>query len=271
MQVPIKVGGEVFGVFSADFVKPHHITPEELNRLILLAQRAALAIKNAQIFEQTHEIAITEERNRLARELHDAVTQSLFSASLIAEALPSVLESNPVEGQELLTELRQLNRGALAEMRTLLMELRPSALIESHLEDLLRQLAEAATGREGIPITVTTNGYSELPPDVHIALYRMAQEALNNALKHARATEISIILKKVGGTSSIPYAPQSEVIELYVNDNGRGFNPEHISSDHLGLNIMRERAASIGAEVNIQSQNGNGTSVQIVWKEDNHD
>ncbi len=194
-----------------------------------------------------------------------------FQASLIAEALPGVLESNPAEAQELLTELRQLNRGALAEMRALLMELRPSALIESHLEDLLRQLAEAATGREGIPITVTTNGYSELPPDVHIALYRMAQEALNNALKHARATEIFIILKNVHGTGLNFETPERVVVELSVIDNGRGFNPEHIPSDHLGLNIMRERAASIGAEVNIQSQPGNGTCVRIIWKEDNHD
>ena len=219
--MPIKVGGEVFGVFSADFVKPHRITIEELNRLVLLAERAALAIKNAQIYEQTHEIAVTEERNRLARELHDAVTQSLFSASLIAEALPGILESNPKEGQELLTELRQLNRGALAEMRALLVELRPSALIESHLEDLLRQLAEAATGREGIPITVTTNGYSELPPDVHIALYRIAQEALNNALKHARATEISIILKNNHGSGPNLDLPTRMCIELSVIDNGR--------------------------------------------------
>jgi ligand-binding sensor domain-containing protein/signal transduction histidine kinase len=265
MQVPIKVGGEVFGVFSADFIKPHTFENDELRLLMSLAQRAALAIQNAQIYEQTQEKAITEERNRLARDLHDAVTQTLFSASLIADALPKAFEEDMKEGMELLSELRQLNRGALAEMRALLMELRPIALAESHLEDLLRQLGEAAAGREGIPVTVQTNGRYELPVDVNIALYRIAQEAINNSLKHARADQIAIKLAKYSSFATEASSESEPGIQLTVKDNGRGFDLENIPADHLGLKIMRERAQSIGAQLTIESQEGKGTEVSVLW------
>src|SRR5690606_736085 len=136
LQVPVKVGGEIFGVFSADYVEPRQIGETELRMLASLAERAAMAIQNAQIFEATQAQAIVEERSRLARELHDAVTQTLFSASLLAEALPGIYANDPAEGNLLLGELRQLSRGALAEMRTLLMELRPSALAEAKMDEL---------------------------------------------------------------------------------------------------------------------------------------
>jgi signal transduction histidine kinase len=155
-------------------------------------------------------LAVIEERSRLARELHDAVTQTLFSASLIAEILPELWEIDPDEGRELLDELKQLSRGALAEMRTLLLELRPAALVEASLEDLLRQLAEAVTGREGVPVEVTIEGQCRLEPDVHVALYRIAQEALNNVVKHAQAGHVEVSLKcalsadRFGRTSPLP-------------------------------------------------------------------
>jgi signal transduction histidine kinase len=194
------------------------------------------------------------------------VTQTLFSASLIAEALPTAFKSNPEEGLDLLSELRQLNRGALAEMRALLMELRPSALEEANLEDLLRQLGEAAAGREGIPVKVQTNGHCDLPPDVHIALYRITQEALNNALKHARAKQISI---KLATTFPVTNNFKTEIrhgVQLTICDDGRGFDPSNIPSDHLGLNIMRERALSIGANLTIDSKEGKGTQVTVLWE-----
>lgn len=266
MQVPIKVADEVFGVFSADFLQPNSFGEEDLRMLISLAQRAAQAIQNAQLYNETQEKAVAEERNRLARELHDAVTQTLFSASLIAEALPTAFDSDPEEGRELLNELRQLNRGALAEMRALLMELRPSALEEANLEDLLRQLGEAAAGREGIPVTVLTNGHQNLPPDVHIALYRIAQEALNNALKHARASHISIDLKPLHSVAGNLQNDHPDGIQLTISDDGRGFDPLHTPSDHLGLKIMRERAHAIGADLTIQSKLGKGTRVDILWE-----
>ncbi|HZD56242.1 MAG TPA: cache domain-containing protein, partial [Anaerolineales bacterium] len=147
MLFPIKTGGKIFGVFDVNYLEPRAFGEEEKRSFLALAQRAALAIENAQLYEQAQLAATIEERQRLARDLHDAVTQSLFSSSLIAEVLPRLFERNPEEGHKRVEELRQLTRGALAEMRTLLMELRPSALEEAELTDLLRQLREAFVGR----------------------------------------------------------------------------------------------------------------------------
>jgi GAF domain-containing protein len=141
MQVPIKVGGEVFGVFSADFIQPHTFGSEDLRLLMSLAQRAALAIQNAQLYEQTQEKAIAEERNRLARELHDAVTQTLFSASLIAEALQLLYSDRMTDASSMNCATRTGARPKCA----LLLELRPSALPTS-TEDLLRQLEKQPPG-----------------------------------------------------------------------------------------------------------------------------
>ncbi len=158
MHVPIKLKDRVFGVFNIDYTSSHAFSEDERRLFIALAQRAALAIENAQLYEQAQLAATIEERQRLARELHDAVTQTLFSSSLIAEVLPRLWERDPEQGLQRLEELRQLTRGALAEMRTLLMELRPSALVEAELGDLLRQLGEAFTGRARLPVDLQVNG-----------------------------------------------------------------------------------------------------------------
>ena len=134
------------------------------------------------------ELAASKERQRLARDLHDAVSQTLFSASLIAEVLPRTFQKDPDEGRRRLDELRQLTRGALAEMRMLLLELRPAALAEADLPDLLRHLAEAITGRARVPVEVELQPCTNLPPDVRINFYRIAQEALNNVAKHSGAS-----------------------------------------------------------------------------------
>jgi signal transduction histidine kinase len=224
---------------------------------------------------------VVSERSRLARELHDAVTQTLFSASLIAETLPRSLERDREKGRRLLKELRQLSRGALAEMRTLLLELRPAALIEANLGDLLQQLAEAATGQGGVPVTVTVEGKCALPPDVHVALYRIAQEALNNAVKHAQAGQVAVHLRCVapvgmedGGTRTVDEA-QAQMenakggsVELTIRDDGWGFDPERVPPERLGLSIMQERAQAIGATLTVQSQPGQGTEVIVIWTEE---
>jgi two-component system, NarL family, sensor histidine kinase LiaS len=240
---------------------------EHLNRMAVQLQK---------LLEERQEVAVFEERSRLARDLHDAVTQTLFSASLIAETLPEIWESDRQEGQELLGELRRLSRGALAEMRTLLLELRPAALVEANLGDLLRQLAEAVTGRTGIPVLVKVEKEGGecliiqvpiLPPDVHVALYRIAQEALNNVVKHAHADEVTVHLCCATSSADIDKAPRKRV-ELQVRDNGRGFDPSCIPPDRLGLGIIRERAQAIGAELTIESQPGRGTQLVVVWKEE---
>jgi two-component system sensor histidine kinase ChiS len=208
--------------------------------------------------------AVAAERSRLARDLHDVVTQTLFSASLVAEALPTSWERDPEEGRQLLKELRQLTQGALAEMRTLLLELRPAALIEADLGDLLRQLAEAAIGREGIPITVTVEGECSLPSDVHITLYRIAQEALNNVTKHARANQVTMSLSCVL-SQSLSRAGEGKTVTLSIRDDGCGFDLDDVPPDRMGVRGMRERAHTIGAALTIESGIGRGTEIVVVW------
>ncbi len=250
-----KLGGQV------DFNK------DDLELLVGFANQAAIAIENAQLYQTAQHVAVMEERNRLARELHDAVTQTLFSASLIAEALPSAWEKDPVKGTRLLQELRSLSRGALAEMRTLLLELRPAALTETHLEDMLRQLAEAANGREGIPVDVIIDGEGSLPPEVHVAMYRIAQEALSNAIKHARANRISIRLSYGWRDQNESPRASDLCVLLSIIDDGRGFDPSQTPHHGLGLEIMQERAQSSGIRLSIISHPGEGTQITAAWEQ----
>lgn len=254
MHVPIKVKGQLFGVFNFNYLTPHTFSEDERRLFIALAQRAGMAIENAQLYERAQFVATVEERQRLARELHDAVTQTLFSSSLIADVLPRIWERNPDEGRRRLEELRQLTRGALAEMRTLLLELRPAALVEVELNDLLRQLGEAFTGRSRIPIQVEVDADLQIPPDVKVGLYRIAQEALNNIAKHAGASQVTLLVRS-----------QEKGLTLSIEDNGVGFNPDGISSEHLGLKIMNERSKEIGAYLTIDSRIGSGTRVSVQW------
>jgi PAS domain S-box-containing protein len=215
---------------------------EELNKANeLLQQKAA------------HE-AVTAERTRLARDLHDAVTQTLFSATLIADVLPDIWNMNEEEGRRRLGELRLLTRGALSEMRTLLVELRPNALVEVPLPTLLRQLSEALTGRARIDIQFSFEGERTLPPDVQVAFYRIAQEALNNVVKHSKASQAAVMLRL------------GEQVRLSITDDGDGFDPSSVTADHLGLKIMCERSDAIGAKLNLYSEPGEGTQVAITWQ-----
>jgi len=262
VAVPVKVKEKIIGVLNVESDRRDAFDESDVVVLQSLANQAAVAIENARHYEQAQRVATLEERQRLARELHDAVTQTLFSASLISEALPAVWQIDQGEGRQLLTELQQLSRGALAEMRTLLMELRPTALTEANLGDLLRQLAEASTGRTGLPVRVTVEGAYAPPADVHVALYRIAQEALNNVVKHARASQVDIRLD----CRSAPSPEQRRRVELCVNDDGRGFDPSRVPPDRLGLGIIRERAQAIGATLRIESQPQRGSQVLVVWE-----
>jgi nitrate/nitrite-specific signal transduction histidine kinase len=258
LTVPIKVKDDVIGVLDVQSDRLNAFDGTDLAVLESLAQWAALAMENARLVEQTEELAAVRERSRLARELHDAVTQTLFSASLIAEALPSCWEKDPMEGQVLLSELRQMTRGALAEMRTLLMELRPAALAETSLRDLLHQLAEAFIGREGADVVIDVDDACDLPAEVHISLYRIAQEALNNVVKHARASQVTITLV-------CNSANHHASAELVVRDNGRGFSASQVLPDCLGLAIMEERAQAISGHLEVNSRPGEGTEVRVRW------
>ncbi len=181
MGLPLTVKDRTVGLLALHCSKPDYYTARQADLSLAFANQAAIAIENARLHEQAQGLAAVEERQRLARELHDAVSQTLFSASLSAEVLPRLWERNQDEGRRCLDELHRLTRGALAEMRALLLELRPAALTEVGLGDLLHQLAEAITNRARLPVKLAVDRPCPLPPDVQVALYRIAQEALNNA------------------------------------------------------------------------------------------
>ncbi|MGD2079335.1 MAG: GAF domain-containing protein, partial [Chloroflexota bacterium] len=253
LAVPLVIKDELFGSLSFHYRKPRHFLGEEVHLAGAFGDQAALAIENARLHEQAERSAVVEERNRLARELHDAVTQTLFSASLIADVLPRLWEKDPAEGRRRLEELRELTRGALAEMRAMLLELRPSALAQYSLADLLRQLAEAHAGRARLPVDVAVEGEEiALPEATQSALYRIAQESLNNVAKHAGSCRVQMILA---------YEPDQVI--LSIEDDGRGFDPARIGAQSLGLGIMRERAEKIDGALTIESEIGSGTRVMV--------
>jgi nitrate/nitrite-specific signal transduction histidine kinase len=252
--VPMLARGRVLGVLSVVGERGRQFKAEEVALLTSIASQVGVAVENAQLHEQAQQAAALRERQRLARDLHDAVTQTLFSAGLIAEVLPRLWERNPQEGRRQLEELRLLTRSAMAEMRTLLLELRPAALVGMQLGDLLRQLAEVTTGRARVPVTVTVEGQQSLSPDIQVALYRIAQEALNNVAKHAGASQATVSLDCQPGGG-----------KLCISDDGQGFDLEAIPRESLGLGIMRERAEAVDATLTVESEIGRGTQVTVVW------
>jgi GAF domain-containing protein/HAMP domain-containing protein len=266
LGVPMLYGDRVLGAIIVGSYQRAVFDEGHEQILTTIANQAAVALENARLYEQAQQLAVMEERQRLARELHDAVTQTLFSASLIAEALPDLWSLDQDEGKELLTELRQLNRGALAEMRTLLLELRPAALAEASLDDLLRQLGDATTGRSGVPVNLFVEGQIDLPAEVHVTLYRIAQEAMNNVVKHAGPCQVEVRLRRT--LVEAADAGQSEIrAELEVIDDGCGFDRSTIPPDRLGLGIIRERVHAIGATLSLQSQPGHGTRIAVTWQQ----
>ena len=254
LAVPIVSKDQVYGGMLLYYAEPRVFCEDEVELAVAFADQAALAVENSRLRDQIKRAAASAERYRLARDLHDAVTQTLFSASLIAEAMPRVWESRPEEAQRGLEELRHLTRGALAEMRTMLVELRPAALTEKPLDELLRHLTEAMTSRTRVPITLTVEGDSSLNPVLQVALYRIAQEALNNVAKHAGASQATVDLHCRGGD-----------VALDIRDDGCGFDPGDIRPDRIGMGVMRERAESVGAVLKIDSQPGRGTQVMVHW------
>jgi len=262
LSVPIEIRDEIYGSLTLYFVKRHKLNDDELDLAIDFSIQAALAIDNARLRLRIQQDAVAQERNRLARELHDSVTQNLFSASLIAETLPKVMERDHEKGLEGLQELQLLTRGALAEMRSLLLELRPHAIEDSRLEELLKQVAEAASGRLRKTVAFAFEGEGKLPVDVSLTFYRITQEAVNNIIKHAEANTISIklIYESTGADGSCKKA------KLTIVDDGRGFSEIKKSSGHFGFTIMKERAESIGARLTINSKPDQGTSIQLIWE-----
>ena len=254
MWVPLAVKGQIIGGMGIARAGPDAFTTHQANLALTMANQAAIAMINAQLYEQAQTVAALQERQRLAQNLHDAVNQSLFSASLIAEVLPRVWERDEDEGRRSLEDLRRLTRGAMAEMRGLLVELRPMVLTDTEVGDLLQQLGDALTGRSNIPVTVTVTGPGLLPAEIQVLFYRLCQEALNNVAKHSRASQVQITLRYDAGA-----------VELRISDDGRGFDPMNIPAGHYGLSMMHERAEAVGAQLIVASWPGKGTEITVRW------
>jgi two-component system nitrate/nitrite sensor histidine kinase NarX len=255
MWVPLAVKGRVLGGVGVAHRRRNYFTSHHADLAISVANQAAITMINAELYRRAQAIAVLEERQRLARNLHDAVNQSLFSAGLIAEVLPRLWDRDQELARKSLEDLRRLTRGAMAEMRALLAELRPATLSDADLGDLLRLLGNAFTGRTNIPATVTAAGQGVLPAEVQVAIYRVCQEALNNVAKHSRAGSVEIDLKQ-----------EDALIELSIRDDGQGFDPGLSPSGHYGLSMMQERAEAAGAFLSITSRPGQGTEITIRWK-----
>jgi len=277
LSVPLIIKQDVVGAMNLYYANPRVFEQEEIELAVSFCDQTALAIENARLRERAQEDAIAAERNRIARELHDSVTQTIFSASLIAEVLPTVWTLDPLEAQNGLDDLRKLARGALAEMRTLLLELRPIGLGEVGLEDLLKQLAAGVSGRIRAEVKIGVQGVAILPTDVKLAFYRIAQEALNNAAKHSGADHVDIEIKSTLPLTSrkrkkagFLQAVFSQSVFMSIRDNGCGFDPRSVVGEHLGLGIMRERASNMHIALSIKSKPGAGTEISLQWPQLEH-
>lgn len=256
MWVPVAVKNRVVGSVGVAHVERDYFTAHHADLALTVANQAAIALVNAELFEHAQALAAMQERQRLAQNLHDAVNQSLFSAGLIADVLPRLWDRDQDEARKSLVDLRRLTRAAQAEMRALLAELRPSALTDTDLGDLLHLLGNALAGRVNIPVVVTVAKEVVLPAEVQVAFYRICQEALNNITKHAKASQVEIDLQHADGA-----------VELRVHDDGKGFEEGPVLAGHYGLSMMRERAEAVGAVLTITSQPGHGTELSLHWKE----
>lgn len=256
LAVPLSVKNEVYGGIVLYYTQAREFSEEEIGLAVSFADQVALAIENARLFDQAEQAGILEERQRLARELHDSVTQALYGVTMFAEAAARSLTAGKVDlATDHLNELRSTAQEALQEMRLLLFELRPPVLEEEGLVTALQIRLEAVERRSGLVTELKVEGDEELslPAKVEDGLYRIAQEALNNALKHAQAQRISVCLN---------LDPHNVTLE--IADDGRGFDPVTIRERAgLGLRGMKERAVQLGACLTINSQPDHGTKIKV--------
>jgi signal transduction histidine kinase len=260
MGIPLMQKGKTMGLLSLSIDEPNFYTEEQANLAMALASQAAVAMENAKLYQQAQEAAAMQERARLARELHDSGTPALFSMTLHAEAAQMALARDGHAGEATgplarnLRQLSELSEGALAEMRALIFELRPGALQEEGLAAALRKHTAALSAREGLGIEV-------LAPENRIPLesateehvYRCAQEALHNVVKHAGGRRVIVRLE----------ADEHGTLTLEIEDDGVGFDPAAVPAGHLGLRTMSDRVEQIGGTLEIRSAPGAGTTVRI--------
>ena len=257
VSVPMIYGDDLVGGLIVYYPRGSQMDEALLAFQAAIADQTAVAVQNTRLLTQVQEKAALEQRHHLARELHDSVTQSLFSINLISRSIEVMADrdgSQSVELTKKIGSLRQLTQGALAEMRALIFELRPGALEEEGLAQAIRKHAAAIQSRDMLRIDVVAEDQKipRLNPDVEEALYRITQEALHNIVKHARASNVEITLR-----------PDGDLLLLQVTDDGVGFDVEKVPAGHMGLGTMGQRAAALNAAYEVTSAPGMGTTVSV--------
>jgi signal transduction histidine kinase len=253
LSVPMKTRRRSVGVLSVYNKEGEGgFTDRDAELATFFANQAAAAIENARLYEQTRQYAVVEERNRLARELHDSVTQSLFSVSLLSEAALSLLDRDPPKARERLERANELAQGGLAEMRALIFQLRPVTLQEEGLLSALKKHLAAVQSRHGRLVELRVTGpQRRLAAGVEDAAFGIVQESLNNVLKHASAEHVQV---------EVDF--KTDLLRVCTTDDGVGFEPS-VPRPHptLGMSTMRERAESVGGRLRVESSPGHGTRV----------
>jgi PAS domain S-box-containing protein len=252
--VPVRVRGQALGVLSVIAESGRRFSKAEVSLLASIADEVGVAVENARLHQQAQELAVVRERERLARELHDSVTQSLYSLTLLAEAGQRLIGGGDRKRVgEYLGRLGEIAQQALKEMRLLVYQLRPLALKREGLVGALQERLDAVEKRAGADARLLVEGTVALPASVEDELYRIAQEALNNALKHAAPTLVKVTIRAADKRMS-----------LVVEDNGRGFDPQSAAGKGgMGLVSIRERTEKLGGSFALVSRPGVGTTVRV--------
>lgn len=263
ISIPLVTKGKSMGTITLFNSSLDILIIEHIQLLAAIGQQIGVAIENAQLYAQAQQLAMDKERQRLARELHDSVTQALYGVTLYAEAANRQLTVGEIEmASQNLTELRVTAQEALREIRLLIFELRPPILEEQGLVAALQARLESVEGRSGLKtvLEVDHKPQERLPLDAEMGLYRIAQEALNNVLKHAQAQEVQVCLQAL---------PAEQKVVLEIADDGQGFDTTNgVGTGRLGLNTMRERATLLGGDLIVTSQSGLGTRIRVEIKHD---
>lgn len=259
LGVPIVSAGDIIGAFYlTDKVGAPGFSSVDEDAVVLLASHAAIAIDQARLFEDSRELALVQERGRLARELHDAMSQSLFSLQLAAETATHQLTDDPAAAADQLDLVRTLSAQISSELRTTVEGLRPPDLERDGLAAVLGAQLTVAGRARGVPVELDVGELPDLAPDIEHQVLRIAQEAVSNALRHSEARDVRVTLG-AGGEVGPGH------VTLLVEDDGLGFDPEAraLRSRRLGLTSMHERAASLGGSLDITSSPGQGTTVRL--------
>jgi signal transduction histidine kinase len=255
LGVPIVArGGNIGAFYLTDKVGAEAFDAEDQRLIEMLAAHAAIAIENARLYERSRELTVVEERNRVARELHDSVTQNLFGVVLAAESAATLLDRDPATARVQLQRVQELARAGMEELRSLIFELRPAALADEGLAATLRKHIGVLRRVHDQDIALHVAGTPRLNGSADGDVFRIAQEAVNNALHHARASRIDVGLDARNGT-----------LVLTVDDDGIGFDPAApaLRARRLGLTSMEERARALGGALRIDSRPGEGTRVRL--------